>query len=415
MLRVLLSHDDKTAYFNVPHNSLEVGNYLLAVGCLKPYAEIHLNDDDDPEQVQAKLIAETAIDNHLQLLFEQNARLSVINTVCDLFYHLPIGQQIDLTHRMADGYINDYKDLLDAIKEIKVAESPHDLAAIVFSRVRLWTDGGEQCEFFMGGVPKSYDDIEDHEDVIDFKEFLEQTPDAETEGITAYITTFTEGDGETQPASQADIDRIYSVIADAEIDVITGWNMIGENSFAFDYDIGELFNLKSDSAEETEILEYSAMVEKIMPEVESGSDDPVMIWRENGGWNFEYAVGEGKSAAIRSKDPSAITVTGADFAKGSYPYVFDKILTMRLYAEYKATPLDLPHRWELNELANLLDDSMVELSSEAAEYIASLDNPLEKLHAQVAPCLHVENYDEAIQIIEKMGEATEQLGMTEME
>ena len=70
MLRVLLSHDDKTAYFNVPHNSLEVENYLLAVGALKPYTDLRLNDDeDDPEQVQIKLIVETAIDNHLQLLF----------------------------------------------------------------------------------------------------------------------------------------------------------------------------------------------------------------------------------------------------------------------------------------------------------------------------------------------------------
>ena len=93
MLKALLSHDDKTAFFNLPHNPLEVENYLLAVGALKPYADLYLNDDeDDPEQVQVKLIADTVIDNYLQLTFSENAKLSTVNIVCDLFYRLPIEQ-----------------------------------------------------------------------------------------------------------------------------------------------------------------------------------------------------------------------------------------------------------------------------------------------------------------------------------
>jgi len=116
MLQVLLSHDDKTAIFNLPHNQLEVENYILSVGAIKPYADLCLNDDDDPEQVQAKLIADNPIDAHLQVLFSEDARLSTVNTVCDLFYRLPIEQQIDLTHKMAGGHINGEKDLMNAIK-----------------------------------------------------------------------------------------------------------------------------------------------------------------------------------------------------------------------------------------------------------------------------------------------------------
>lgn len=132
----------------------------------------------------------------------------------------------------------------DGIIEQEQIEETHDLPAIIFSRVRLWTDTGEDCEFFMGGVPTSYDDLEDNEDYIDFGEFVEQLSTGHSKEITAYITTFSEGDGEPQPASQADIDRIYNAIADVDIDTITGWTWIGENSFTFDYDIDELFHMK---------------------------------------------------------------------------------------------------------------------------------------------------------------------------
>jgi hypothetical protein len=55
--------------------------------------------------------------------------------------------------------------LLDAIKAIKSAEA--SAPAIRFSRVRLWTDTGEDCKF----VPMRHDDLKDNEDCIDFGEF----------------------------------------------------------------------------------------------------------------------------------------------------------------------------------------------------------------------------------------------------
>jgi hypothetical protein len=239
MLQALLSYDYKTAYFNLPHNPLEVENYLLSVGALKPYADLCLNDDEnDPEQVEIKIIADTAIDGWMQTLFADDAKLSTINTVCDLFYRLPIEQQIDLTHKIVDCHINDEKEMLNAIKDIKAA-GPHNPPTIVFSRVKLWSQSGEETEFFMSGVPDGYDDMEDHEECIDFKEFLEQNPDANIEGITANITTFSEGDGESQPASQTDIERIYTAVAEVDLDTITGWNKIGDSTFFFDYEYDE--------------------------------------------------------------------------------------------------------------------------------------------------------------------------------
>lgn len=237
MLKVLLVSGEQPAFFDLPHDPMEVEQYMLSSGHYQSYDNIFLLDNDDPNQLQVKLIADNAADYHLQYLFPEDAKLSTVNTVCDVFYRLPIEKQIDLTHGIADNMIVDYKELLDAIKNIKMEES--SATAIVFSRVKLWSDTGEEAVFFMSGEPGGYDDIEDHEDCIDFKEFLEQMPDANLEGITAFVTTFTEGEGECVPASEADIDQIYSVIADVDIDIITGWNKMSESQFAFDYDIDE--------------------------------------------------------------------------------------------------------------------------------------------------------------------------------
>lgn len=238
MLKVLLSYENKTAVFNVPHNSLEVSNYLLAAGFWKPYADLCLNYNDDPKQVQVKLIAETAADKHLQNLFPQDARLSTTNTVCDLFYRLPAEQQVHFTDAMSAGQITSETELLDTIKGIKKIEA--FAPAILFSHVRVWTHEGEECQFFVGGIPKSCDDLEDAPDFEDFVAFLFCDS---AKGITAYVTTFSEGDGEPQPADESDIERIYTAIAEVDIDTITGWNRIGESSFTFDYDIDELFHM----------------------------------------------------------------------------------------------------------------------------------------------------------------------------
>ena len=404
MLKVLLDCNDHPAVFDLPHNPLEIGNYLLAAGHWGPYADLSLTDSDDPDQVQVKLIPETAADVYLQSLFPKDARLSAVNTVCDLFYHLPTKNQESLVEDIAAGKIIELRQLLDGIKSnthqpqtaapytmhfycpltvsiesgdgrdyievengalgdhedeirdtienftqsrkkalfeyfygtadvkakllsirfdvenvrneifgcvhVNMTEPPTEeekeelrewiesqvsdgwgvgfwerrletpdgdlhisfwdngddwflldddefeqhigqyqpekespAQSIVFSRVKLWTDTGEECEFYTEGAPVCYEDIEDHEDCIDFKEFLEQTPGASMEGITAFVTTFSESDSEPQSAEGFDIERIYRVIADVDIDTITGWNWIGQSQFTFDYDVGELFGM----------------------------------------------------------------------------------------------------------------------------------------------------------------------------
>jgi hypothetical protein len=112
---------------------------------------------------------------------------------------------------------------------------------IVFSRVRLWAKDGTDCEFYVGGAPECYADIEDHEECIDFREFLEQITGMSLYGIYAHVSVFTEGaDGDVpEPADSKDIQRVYTAIADVDIDAITSWTWQKENDFTFDYDAEE--------------------------------------------------------------------------------------------------------------------------------------------------------------------------------
>ncbi|MDR2514878.1 MAG: hypothetical protein LBD02_06690 [Christensenellaceae bacterium] len=76
--------------------------------------------------------------------------------------------------------------------------------AILFSRVRLLSDDGEDSEFWVSGDPQGYDDIEDAEGLIDFQEFLDGLPGNDCWTITAEVTSFCEGDGALIPASPVD-------------------------------------------------------------------------------------------------------------------------------------------------------------------------------------------------------------------
>jgi len=221
MLKALLVINKQPAFFDLPHDPMEIEQYTLSSGHYQPYANILLLDNDDPRQLQVKLVADNAVDYHLQSMFPEDANLATVNTVCDMFYRLPAEKQTDLTHGIEDNMIVDYKELLNAIKDIMTAQN--HATSIVFSRVKLWAQSGEEAEFFISGEPDGYEDMEDHEDCIEFKEFLEQNPDAVIEGITADITTFTEGIGECLPASEEDIERIRAAVEEIDLDTITGW------------------------------------------------------------------------------------------------------------------------------------------------------------------------------------------------
>ena len=141
-----------------------------------------------------------------------------------------------------------------------------------------------------------------------------------------------------------------------------------------------------------------------MPEVQSGSDEPFVVYRDGSGdWKCDFTrnqYGEPYDwvEGINDKDPLAVTFKGSDFADGSQAYVYDKVLTARLRAEFDNTWSNGVNMDELRALVNFLEDNIGELSSDAAEYITGYYKPLVEMYNMIPGGLiiqhPVENYDE---------------------
>ena len=112
---------------------------------------------------------------------------------------------------------------------------------IIFSRVQLHADTGAESNFFyIPGIPRSYDDIEEYEEYIEFFNIPKDSPMSDSQIITATVTPFSIGRGAPRDASEADIERIYHVaddLEDPECDpqIAFGWFMGEQFEFTYDY------------------------------------------------------------------------------------------------------------------------------------------------------------------------------------
>ena len=111
--------------------------------------------------------------------------------------------------------------------------------SVLFSKVELWSDNGNECELFVGGIPREYEDLENADD---FQEFLDFPPDANE--ITAYVTSFIYGDGESEAANETQLAEIKEHFEEPE------WSekldLIEKSSFTFDYDTDELCDMEQE-------------------------------------------------------------------------------------------------------------------------------------------------------------------------
>jgi hypothetical protein len=131
---------------------------------------------------------------------------------------------------------------------------------------------------------------------------------------------------------------------------------------------------------------FSAAINEIMPLVETGDNStPFIISRnKDGSWDVHYpypADSAGSLLSVRKEhDPYAVSFRGSDFAKGSMPYVHDKIFRARLRAEYNAIPYGELHGGELNALINAAEDNIGGFSQDTIDYLLTRENPLRELY-----------------------------------
>ena len=144
-------------------------------------------------------------------------------------------------------------------------------------------------------------------------------------------------------------------------------------------------------------MTFNQAINKIMHEVESGSQEPFIVFRNaDGGWHCDTTVnqyGEKYDWVDDIQDPFALTFTGEDFAKASYPAVYDRILNERLRAEHDNAFFPNADTGELSALMNLLEENIGEFSSEVTEYLTLYDRPLAALYEMTPISLKSDNPD----------------------
>ena len=128
------------------------------------------------------------------------------------------------------------------------------------------------------------------------------------------------------------------------------------------------------------------MIDKIIPRVQEGSDEPFIIFRDkNGKWQCDYTQNQYGDKFewvddVKENDPLAVELKGSDFDFGSHSYIFGKVFIERLRADYNADISFEGRTGELLALIKFLEDYQRELDKETAEYIMLFECPLESLN-----------------------------------
>jgi hypothetical protein len=115
---------------------------------------------------------------------------------------------------------------IDGTLDIDVSNS------VLFSKVELWTDNGNEHEFFVGGIPRDYDDLEG---VDDFDVFMEE---AETQEYRVHVSSYVYGEGETERASDEQLAEIIEKFENDE-EWMSELTPLEDSEFTFDYKADE--------------------------------------------------------------------------------------------------------------------------------------------------------------------------------
>ena len=132
-------------------------------------------------------------------------------------------------------------------------------------------------------------------------------------------------------------------------------------------------------------MTFNDTINKIMPDVKSGSQEPFIIYRDKtGGWHCDYTknqYGETFEWVERAKarDPFASEYAGKDFANGSFAHVYDEVLSDRISAEYHSAKTTNRDTDKQSALAAFFFDNVSALSRNVTDYLTTISKPLSAL------------------------------------
>jgi hypothetical protein len=148
-------------------------------------------------------------------------------------------------------------------------------------------------------------------------------------------------------------------------------------------------------------MDFSGAINKIMPEINNGGNEPFIIYRDTDGYHADFTqnqYGETSEwvADAMEKDPLALIYSGKDFSQGSAAFVYDTVLAARVRAEFTIEAeagVEDDDIKELRALVNFFEDNVGSLSSETTDYLAALDKPLSELYELCPSIMRTSNPD----------------------
>ena len=135
-------------------------------------------------------------------------------------------------------------------------------------------------------------------------------------------------------------------------------------------------------------MDFSTAINEIMPLVEDGDKTkPFIITRDSayGDWEVCYPApdkADSFTVSQREHDPYTSKYFGADFDRGSMPYVYDKVLCDRLRMEFYERGDEVvsdTDKRKLHALINFFEDNIYSFSHKVTDYLAELEQPFRAL------------------------------------
>ena len=128
------------------------------------------------------------------------------------------------------------------------------------------------------------------------------------------------------------------------------------------------------------------MIDKIIPRVQEGSDEPFIIFRDKSGeWQCDYMQNQYGDKFdwvydVKENDPLAVEFKSSDFDSYNHAHIFGKVFIERLRADYNADISYEGRTGELLALIKFLEEYRQELDKDTVEYIMRFERPLESLN-----------------------------------
>jgi hypothetical protein len=132
--------------------------------------------------------------------------------------------------------------------------------------------------------------------------------------------------------------------------------------------------------------DFSSAINEIMPLVQDGDKStPFIITQDSayGDWQVCYPYPAENAdkflASQREHDHLVAMYTGADFAKGSFAYVYDKVLYARMRDEYYLARSSGRDDDDIHAMTCFMQDHISEFSHKVTDYLTTLDRPVAAL------------------------------------